>query len=843
MGRSRALKICAALGAALLLVAGGASAAQADQLQLDGDGIGPVGANAAMVEACNDEAVQFTVLIAARRNGNPNTNTNNNVFANSSSVNVGFSAATAGMSAVPGDGVIALPSDWQAEGTQNDLSDEVLAAIVTIPAQAAAGTGTVTFSYAGVNNAGAVVSGTSAVTVNWTTQTCITDSTAPQLTLPSEITVEATSAAGAPVDFAATATDETAPAVVDVTCSPASGSVFPLGTSTVSCSATDAAGNTRTGSFDIVVRDTTAPAVGAMSDIAFEADGEHTIVTWTDPTATDAVAGAPPVTCTPPSATGFLVGSTTVTCTATDAAGNTGSASFTVTISDTSAPSLVLPADITIEATGPTGAAAEFEAAAFDLVDGDVEVTCAPASGAVFALGDTTVDCTTTDSRGNTATGSFLVNVVDTTAPDVSTPASFDLEATGPDGAAAEFTATAEDLVDGALTPVCVPASGSTLPLGVTTVTCTATDAAGNTGSSSFAVTVVDTTPPGLQVPESITVEATGPDGAVVDYAVTAVDLVDGAVEATCEPASGSTFALGGTQVDCTATDAAGNSAGASFPVLVVDTTAPEIDVPETIVVEATGPAGATAAYAVTASDIVDGVVAVTCLPASGTTFPLGTTSVDCAATDAAGNTGHASFDVVVEDTTAPVITWIGGPAHGATYVFGSVPAAGSCTASDIVDGAVPCAITGYAATVGPHTLTATASDAAGNGASDTRSYSVAAWTLGGFFQPVDMGGVWNSVKGGATVPLKFEVLAGATELTATSAVGGFTVKGVSCPGSTVVTDDIELTTTGATSLRYDVTAGQFIQNWQTPKKPGACYQVIMTTQDGSSLSALFKLK
>jgi hypothetical protein len=91
-------------------------------------------------------------------------------------------------------------------------------------------------------------------------------------------------------------------------------------------------------------------------------------------------------------------------------------------------------------------------------------------------------------------------------------------------------------------------------------------------------------------------------------------------------------------------------------------------------------------------------------------------------------------------------------------------------------------------------------------------------------------------------VPLKFEVFAG-SELTDVAVVDKFVVTGVTCPGVDAATDNIELTTTGGTSLRYDATAGQFIQNWQTPKKPGACYKVTMTTDDGSTLVALFKLK
>ena len=143
---------------------------------------------------------------------------------------------------------------------------------------------------------------------------------------------------------------------------------------------------------------------------------------------------------------------------------------------------------------------------------------------------------------------------------------------------------------------------------------------------------------------------------------------------------------------------------------------------------------------------------------------------------------------------------------------------------------------------MGPHSYTATATDNAGNVEIATLNYTVLSWDLRGFFQPVDMSGVWNAVKGGSTVPLKFEVFA-AAELTDTAVVDSFTVKGVACPDTGATTDDIELVTTGGTSLRYDSTSGQFIQNWQTPKKPGSCYVVTLKTDDGSSISANLKLK
>lgn len=213
--------------------------------------------------------------------------------------------------------------------------------------------------------------------------------------------------------------------------------------------------------------------------------------------------------------------------------------------------------------------------------------------------------------------------------------------------------------------------------------------------------------------------------------------------------------------------------------------------------------------------------------------------------TDLAGLTATHSVTGVNVDLTLPEVALIGGPADGSNHYFGSVPAAPTCDAFDALSGLTSpdCVVSGYSAAVGKHTVTATATDLAGNVRTDSRSYEVLAWTISGFKSPVDMGGAWNSVKGGATVPLKFEVFAGDTELTDTSIIASFQVAGVTCSADSLKADDIEFTTTGKTVLRYDATEGQFIQNWQTPKSPGACYKVTMTTVDGSHVSALFKLK
>src|SRR5207247_5231634 len=115
-------------------------------------------------------------------------------------------------------------------------------------------------------------------------------------------------------------------------------------------------------------------------------------------------------------------------------------------------------------------------------------------------------NCSATDAHLNTASGSFNVTVVDTTPPVVTVPANKTLEATSAAGRVVSFSGdvSASDIVDGAITPTCLPASGSSFALGTTTVTCTATDASGNHASKTFKVTVVDTTPPVLTVPADI---------------------------------------------------------------------------------------------------------------------------------------------------------------------------------------------------------------------------------------------------------------------------------------------------------------------------------------------------
>jgi HYR domain len=165
-----------------------------------------------------------------------------------------------------------------------------------------------------------------------------------------------------------------------------------------------------------------------------------------------------------------------------------------------------------------------------------------------------------------------------TTSPDTTPPAlagvpsDLTVEATGPAGAPVDYALpSAYDNQDGPVAVACTPPPGSTFPLGTTTVVCRAGDAAGNVGSASFTVTVVDTTPPALTLPGALTLHSWFRRGRRVYYTAGATDVVDGAVEVSCSPPSGSLLPAGVVfKVSCSATDAHHNTVTGSFTVEVV---------------------------------------------------------------------------------------------------------------------------------------------------------------------------------------------------------------------------------------------------------------------------------
>ena len=190
--------------------------------------------------------------------------------------------------------------------------------------------------------------------------------------------------------------------------------------------------------------------------------------------------------------------------------------------------------------------------------------------------GGSTLDYTVQDAFGGMASGTITVTIVDNDAPTVVPPASVTAEATSSAGAVVTFApATANDAV-GVTSVTYSQASGSLFPIGMTTVTVTAADAANNTGTANFTVEVVDTTAPVILppvagfTPLTLTVGAGG-TVALPDFTTQAVtsDAV-GVTSVTQTPPAGSMESVGTTHVTLTAHDAAGNMAVTSFGVSVV---------------------------------------------------------------------------------------------------------------------------------------------------------------------------------------------------------------------------------------------------------------------------------
>jgi hypothetical protein len=480
---------------------------------------------------------------------------------------------------------------------------------------------------------------------------------------------------------------------------------------------------------------------------------------------------------------------------------------------------------------------------------GDVKtVTVTP-----LTAGDATISLQETfnDSQGtfNLAPATFFARV---TGSSNSAP-SVDVTGVSPGasyakGAVPAATCVVADAEDG---PSSFPATLSAVTgpyasdgIGSQTASCSYTDAGGLTASGSATYSIEDVSAPVI----TYTLNPTAPDGlagwyrsdVTLTWNVSEDESPGSLVKTGCVDQTIASDQVATTYA-CSATSAGGSTGPVVTDGIKRDATAPTVTYGS-----ASGTAGANGWYVspVTATfDVSDATSGVDASQLTASSVGEGSAVVvdSPTVTDHAGNTtptGAASGTFKI-DLTDPTATF--DSTFDTAYYYGQVPAQPTCTVADAVSGPDTCVVTGYSTAVGPHTLVATGADKAGRTSTATMPYEVKAWTLKGFYQPVDMGTIVNTVKAGSTVPLKFEVFAGNTELTSTSTVKSFSVKGVACNSGTA--DDVELVTTGGTSLRYDATAGQFIQNWQTPKTAGACYQVTMTTQDGSSLSALFKLK
>ena len=460
-------------------------------------------------------------------------------------------------------------------------------------------------------------------------------------------------------------------------------------------------------------------------------------------------------------------------------------------------------------------------------------------------VGSQTASCSYTDDGGLTAASSVTYSIVDATAPVVG----YTLSPAVADGLAGWYRNSVQ------LTwTVSEPDSPSTLQLDGCDDTLVATDqlpgdySCSATSSGGTTVPVIVSIKKDGTAPTVGYADATGTLGNNGWYLSDVVARFT-ATDETSGPASASQTATSSgegpavTVMSPEFADVAGNTtaAGTASQAFKIDKTAPEVSYTSAAGTEGTnGWYRSDVVATFTGTDATSGPASATKTATSdgeGTAVAVQSPAFeDVAGNVRAAGTASASFKI---DKTAPEV---GFSSVLAESYFGSTPAAPGCTASDSLSGlAANCSVSGYNTGVGTHTLTATATDNAGNTSTVTQDYTVKAWTLKGFYQPIDMNGVLNIIKGGSTVPAKFEVFAGDTEITDPGKVA-FSMAKITC-SLAVLIDEIETTTTGSTSLRYDATGGQFIYNWKTPTGAGTCYQLTMKAADGSTISANFKLK
>ena len=586
-------------------------------------------------------------------------------------------------------------------------------------------------------------------------------------------------------------------------------------------------------------------------------------------------------------------GTYTIDATATDEAGNVSALSSTIQVTidvtvDNAAPTITnVPSDKIVEATSAQGARVDYASpTANDAADGSVAVDCQPASGTVFALGQATVNCSATDKAGNKASASFTVTVRDTTAPALNLPENKTVEATGPNGAAVAFARSASDIVDGAVPVSCSIGtnpvqSGSTFGLGTTRVDCSATDKAGNKASDSFTVTVADSTAPDTQI-------LSGPTGWINNRSATfswsGSDLVTGKAnlvysykldDNAWSAYSGDTsvtlqgLAEGPHTFYVRAKDASGNAdPSEATQAFKVDTIAPEIrDLGPTTQPNAAGWYNSPVTNVFSASDGGSGLADVnqanfrvtSGASEEGKVVNIGSGVVK----DVAGNTSPGIVRAFQIDLTKPVIT-LNAPAEGARVdICSGIPAIGttatslSYLASDPLSGMAsssdrlvkPTTASG----VGAYTYTVDAADVAGNADTKSRNYSVVyGAAYGGVLQPINLGTQRSVFKLGSTIPVKFKLMCGTQPVS--NAVASLYVQKQDNTVDGAINETIfSDPSTAGTTFRYDATGGQYIFNLSTKSAytnpngssltfGAGTYQLTIRLDDGTTRTALIDI-
>jgi hypothetical protein len=403
--------------------------------------------------------------------------------------------AMAPMLMLPPDMIVAcgLPTDPAATGEATAIDNCDPAPVVTYADTETAGTcpqaKVITRTWTATDASGNTISQDQTIEV--------VDTVPPAITVPADVTL----ACDLPTDPAATgeatATDNCDPApTVTYTDTETEGTCPQAKVITRTWTATDACGNAVSQAQTITPQDLTAPVMTVPADTTVEC-GQSTDPAGTgQATATDNCDPAPAVThadsveADPSCPTDSII---TRTWTATDACGNSVAQAQTITVQDTTAPVLTLPANAAVECSMPTDPAATGQATAADSCDPAPVVTYSDSVAPDPSCPQQEVitrTWTAADACGNTVSGVQTITVEDTTPPVLvvnTTPITVNDTSCSGNVTVTLPTATATDNCGPATVTNNAPA---TFPAGLTTVTYTATDTCGNTSTATLDVTV-----------------------------------------------------------------------------------------------------------------------------------------------------------------------------------------------------------------------------------------------------------------------------------------------------------------------------------------------------------------
>jgi hypothetical protein len=397
-------------------------------------------------------------------------------------------------------------------------------------------------------------------------------------------------------------------------------------------------------------------------------------------------------------------GSTTVIFTATDGCGNKSTTQATFTITDTTPPVITCPppaSGTTILNECFSNAVVLGTPTATDNCSLPAQIVFTNNAPAQFPVGTTIVTWTATDVCGNTSTCNQTVTVTDNSQPPVIVCPANVVQTAGPnncflnnvvvpnpaysDNCAVTkltYTTTGATILSSPLIGI-NSVSGATFNVGVTTVTYTASDAAGNSSNCSFTVTILDINPPVFTFgcPASITVNTTPgqcnatvnvPGPSYSDPCLELVSLTHNSPYSTNIGNANGTYPVGTTTITWTITDISGNTATCTQNVTVIDANPPSITCPANVVDQIIN-----GVCSMTLGVITDPILTSNCsVPAltysivhpdlsttsgtgsvTGLVFPVGISTVTYTVTAANGLTANCQFTVWIKNLVAPKFT------------------------------------------------------------------------------------------------------------------------------------------------------------------------------------------